>query len=134
MNKKWLYVLVGLLLLTIIISIGGKVYMDNRENQKEADMIEAERLSVQALKNTFADIQAVEFDKSSYNNMTGYYSMNVKMTNREEESVQFSFMFTTNQPDEIDGWVVKDKKNVQKEGETTDEVKVIFSNGSKGEI
>jgi len=134
MNKKWLYVLVGLLLLTIIISIGGKVYMDNRENQKEADMIEAERLSVQALKNTFADIQAVEFDKSSYNNITGYYSMNVKMTNREEESVQFSFMFTTNQPDEIDGWVVKDKKNVQKEGETTDEVKVIFSNGSKGEI
>lgn len=133
MNKKWLYVLVGLLL-TIIISIGGKVYMDNRENQKEADMIEAERLSVQALKNTFADIQAVEFDKSSYNNITGYYSMNVKMTNREEESVQFSFMFTTNQPDEIDGWVVKDKKNVQKEGETTDEVKVIFSNGSKGEI
>jgi len=134
MNKKWLYVLIGLLLLTIIISIGGKVYMDNRENQKEADMIEAERLSVQALKNTFADIQAVEFDKSSYNNITGYYSMNVKMTNREEESVQFSFMFTTNQPDEIDGWVVKDKKNVQKEGETTDEVKVIFSNGSKGEI
>ena len=108
--------------------------MDNREKQKEADMIEAERLSVQALKNTFADIQAVEFDKSSYNNITGYYSMNVKMTNREEESVQFSFMFTTNQPDEIDGWVVKDKKNVQKEGETTDEVKVIFSNGSKGEI
>ena len=134
MNKKWLYVLIGLLLLTIIISIGGKVYMDNRENQKEADMIEAERLSVQALKNTFADIQAVEFDKSSYNNITGYYSMNVKMTKREEESVQFSFMFTTNQPDEIDGWVVKDKKNVQKEGETTDEVKVIFSNGSKGEI
>lgn len=133
MNKKWLYVLIGLFL-TIIISIGGKVYMDNRENQKEADMIEAERLSVQALKNTFADIQAVEFDKSSYNNITGYYSMNVKMTNREEESVQFSFMFTTNQPDEIDGWVVKDKKNVQKEGETTDEVKVIFSNGSKGEI
>src|SRR5699024_10208931 len=111
---------------------GGKVYMDKKEERKEAEKIEAERMSVEALKNTFADIKSVEFEKSRYNVMTGYYGMNVKMTNIKGECVSFGFMFAPNHPDEIDGWGVKDKENVQKEGKTQGQV--IYTNGSEEEM
>ena len=45
--------------------------MDKRAEQKEAEKIEAERMSVEALKNTFENIKSVEFEKSGYNEMTG---------------------------------------------------------------
>jgi|SRR5699024_11173661 len=131
MKKNWMFLIIALLL---VAGVGGKVYMDNKEERKEAEKIEAERASVEALKNTFADIKSVEFEKSSYNVMTGYYNMNVKMTNIKGEYVQFSFMFALSHPDEIDGWGVKDKKNVQKEGQTIGQVKVIFTNGNEEEI
>src|SRR5699024_423924 len=91
--------------------------MDKKEERKEAEKIEAERMSVEALKNTFADIKSVEFEKSRYNVMTGYYGMNVKMTNIKGECVSFGFMFAPNHPDEIDGWGVIDKKEERKEAE-----------------
>lgn len=134
MKKKWMYVIIGFLLVATTIGVGGKVYMDKKAEQKEAEKINAERMSVKALKNTFANIKSVEFEKSSYNEMTGYYGMNIKMTNTDGKFVRIGFMFTTNDPDEIDGWVVKDKENVQKEGKTESKVKVIYSNASKEEI
>ncbi|MBO1913751.1 hypothetical protein J4G37_54170, partial [Microvirga sp. 3-52] len=64
-NKVWLFIVIGLL---IAIGIGGKTFVDNQRNQKaEEALIEAERMSVVALKNTFADIKSVEFEKSQYN-------------------------------------------------------------------
>src|SRR5699024_7969815 len=106
--------------------------MDKKEERKEAEKIEAERMSVEALKNTIADIKSVEFEKSRYNVMTGYYGMKVKMTNIKGECVSFGFMFAPNHPDEIDGWRVKDKENVKQEGKTQGQA--IYTNGSEEEM
>ena len=119
-----------------MIGIGGKVFIDNeqdKENTRE-QKVEAERMSVVALKKTFADIKSVEFEKSRYNKMTGFYSMIVKMTNGDEEFVEFDYMFTTNKPNEIEGWGVIDKEKVQKRGETESKVKVIYTDGSEEEV
>src|SRR5699024_827274 len=131
MKKKWVLFVMGLLL---VAGIGGKVYMDKREAAKEAEKIEAERMSVEALKNTFADIKSVEFEKSSYNVMTGYYGMFVKMTNINGEFVRFDYGFATNHPNEIASWGVIDEEKVQKAGRTKSKVKVIYTDGSEEEV
>ena len=72
-KTTWLLIVMGLL---IVIGIGGKVFIDNqkeKEEKAEEALIEAERMSVAALKNTFADIKSVEFEKSIYNEKTGFY-------------------------------------------------------------
>jgi hypothetical protein len=66
--------------------------------------------------------------------MTGLYSRIVKMTNVDEEFVVFDYMFTTNKPDEIEGWGVIDKEKVQIKGETKSKVNVIYTNGSEEEV
>jgi hypothetical protein len=135
-KKVWLLIVIGLLLV-----VGMKVFMDNgkdraitKEQKVEVEIIEAERMSVVALKKTFADIRSVEFEESRYNTMTGLYSMIVKMTNIDEEFVVFDYMFTTNRPDEIEGWGVIDKEKVQIKGETKSKVNVIYTNGNVEEI
>jgi hypothetical protein len=135
-KKVWLLIGIGLLLV-----VGMKVFMDNgkdraitKEQKVEVEIIEAERMSVVALKKTFADIRSVEFEESRYNTMTGLYSMIVKMTNVDEEFVVFDYMFTTNKPDEIEGWGVIDKEKVQIKGETKSKVNVIYTNGSEEEV
>ncbi len=55
MNKQMLIGITIIISLVIII-IGGKVYMDKREARKAQELLMAEKESVQALKNTFADI------------------------------------------------------------------------------
>jgi hypothetical protein len=135
-KKVWLLIVIGLLLV-----VGIKVFMENekdraitKEQKVEAEIIEAERMSVVALKKTFADIKSVEFEKSHYNKMTGFYSMLVKMTNVDEEFVVFDYMFTTNKPNEIEGWGVIDKEKVQIKGETKSKVNVIYTNGREEEV
>ena len=127
------FIVIGVVL---IIGISGKMYIDI-QNEKfevrvEEQKIEAERISVTALKNTFADIGSVEFKKTGYNTMTGYYSMNVKMTNIDGESARFNYSFATNHPNEISWTVVEER--VQKEGKTKSKVEVIYSNSSEGEV
>ncbi|TXL62542.1 hypothetical protein FHP05_12105 [Cerasibacillus terrae] len=130
MKKKWVFLVIGLLL---IIGIGGKIFMDQKEAEKEVEKIEAERMSVEALKNTFADIKSVEFEKSGYNVMTGSYRMFVKMTNQEGKSVRFSYSYEKSTPYETGGYMLKDEE-VQIEGITTNKVQVIYSNKVEGEV
>lgn len=133
-KKTWLYVVIGLLVIVGIIGIGGKVYMDKQEEKREAEKIEAERMSVIALKNTFEGIKSVEFEGTGYTEMTGYYDMIVKMTNVNGESVRFDYSFATNHPNEIAGWGVIDEEVVQKSGKTKGKVDVIYSDNSEGEV
>ncbi|QUW23005.1 hypothetical protein JSQ81_05390 [Sporosarcina sp. Marseille-Q4063] len=137
MNKKnWLFVVIGLLLM---IGIGGKVFMDNQRDKEEIKVqkaeegsIEAERMSVVALKNRYADIKSVEFEKSVYDEMTGSYGMFIKMTNQKNESVSFSYSFWK-KSGKIGLNVVKDRE-VQVRGVTTNKVRVIYSNKDEGEV
>ena len=135
-NKIWLFVVIGLLLM---IGIGGKVFIDSQKDkevqsnqQNAAEKIESEKMSVEALKNTFADIKSVEFEKSVFNEMTGVYAMYVKMTNQKNESVSFSFNFWEKSR-ETGGYTVENEE-VQVEGVTTNKVQVIYSNKDEGEV
>ncbi len=51
------------ILLIVILGIGGKVYMDKREVQKQQDLLAVEKQSVKVLKNTFADIKEVKVEE-----------------------------------------------------------------------
>ncbi len=129
MNIKWLLAIAGLLLL---IGIGGKIYLDKRADQQELDLIEAEKMSVEALKQRYENIKLVEFEKSGYDKKTGAYTMFVKMTNNENKSVSFSYTFWENQS-KI-GSALLNNRDVQVKGVTTNKVKIIHSNKDEDEV
>src|SRR5699024_10925855 len=114
MNKKWLAFIISFLLVAAIIGAGGKMYMDQRAEQKEAEKIKEERMSVEALKNTFEVLKSLEFEKSGYEPMTGDYNMIVIIINVDGEYVKFDYFFTPNQPEEIAAWGVVDEEKVLK--------------------
>ena len=103
------------------------------EQKVEAEKIEAERMSVVALKNTFADIRSIKFKHTDFNAMTGSYGMEIEMSNLEGKSVEFDYSFSEGMK-EISSYNVVDENGVQKEGKTAGKVEVIYSNGNKGEI
>ncbi len=81
------------ILLIVILGIGGKVYMDKREVQKQQDLLAVEKQSIKVLKNTFADIKEVKIEKSARNEMTGSYRIVILMTNKQDQSIYFSYSF-----------------------------------------
>src|SRR5699024_12773500 len=91
MNKKWMIVIISLIFIAALIGVGGKMYIDKREEQKEAEKIEAERMSVEELKNTFENIKSVEIEKSGFDKKKGAFDVLVKMTNQKNESVNFCY-------------------------------------------
>lgn len=126
--KKKLLIVIGIM---VLLGIGGKMYIDHQKvkvQKAEEEKVEAERLSVVALKETFVDIKSVVFKKSGYNKMTGSYNMIVEMTNIDQESVEFDYLFRTNTPEKISGWRIVDKDGVQKKGKTKTDVQVTYSN------
>ncbi|HFC9132453.1 TPA: hypothetical protein QFN59_002550, partial [Enterococcus faecium] len=104
------------ILLIVILGIGGKVYMDKREAQRQKDLLAVEKQSVKVLKNTFADIKEVKIEKSARNEMTGAYRMFVTMINNHDESVYFTFGFWKER-NELGDYGVENK-SIQKEGIT----------------
>lgn len=129
MKKKWVFIVIALLL---IAGIGGKIYMDKREEQIEAEKIEAERMSVIALKKRYANIKSVEIKKSGYDKMTGAFDVTIKMTNDKNESANFTYPFW---PEEGDiGAILTVDKKVQIKGETTKKIQVIYSNKKEGDV
>ncbi|HLR24048.1 MAG TPA: hypothetical protein VK100_10090 [Pseudogracilibacillus sp.] len=132
MNKKWMVVIISLLLLVVLIGVGGKMYMDKRAKQKEDEKIEIERKSVEALKERYANIKTVEIEKTAYNKMTGAYSLYVKMTNDKSESVNFSYTFWEKR-EEI-GAAGLENEEVQVKGVTKDKVRVIYSNNKEEDV
>ena len=125
-------VLVLLLVSSVLIGIGGKTYMDLREEKKAQELLLTEKESVQELKKTFADIAEVKIKKTGYNNMTGSYRMFVTMTNTKGQSVYFTYSFWKPSRD-IGEYGVEDR-SVQVKGTTTTKVKVIYSNGTEGYV
>ncbi|HAP8831051.1 TPA: hypothetical protein IV256_000899, partial [Enterococcus faecium] len=111
------------IILTILtIGIGGKFYMDKREMQRQKDLLAVEKQSVKVLKNTFADIKEVKIEKSARNEMTGSYRIVILMTNKQDQSIYFSYSFWKER-NEIGSYGIVDEKK-QKEGNTLNKVKV----------
>ncbi|EGP4766772.1 hypothetical protein EFL02_08725 [Enterococcus faecium] len=120
------------ILFIIILGIGGKVYMDKREVQRQQDLLAVEKQSVKVLKNTFADIKEVKIEKSARNEMTGSYRIVILMTNKQDQSIYFSYSFWKER-NEIGSYGIVDEKK-QKEGNTLNKVKVTYSNGNEESI
>ncbi|MFR0958915.1 MAG: hypothetical protein ACLSEG_04675 [Enterococcus sp.] len=120
------------ILLIVILGIGGKVYMDKREVQRQKDLLAVEKQSVKVLKNTFADIKEVKIEKSARNEMTGSYRIVILMTNKQDQSIYFSYSFWKER-NEIGSYGIVDEKK-QKEGNTLNKVKVTYSNGNEESI
>ncbi|OBS61321.1 hypothetical protein AX758_13190 [Enterococcus mundtii] len=106
--------------------------MDKREERKAQELLAVEKQSVQALKNTFADITEIKFERSGKNDMTGTYGMFVTMKNKEKKQVSFSFTFSKKH-NEIYSYIINDR-NIQKKGITKNPIYVIFSNNMEDEI
>ncbi len=132
MKKTWIFVLVCSLLIITAIGVGGKMYMDKRTEEKEAEKIEIERKSIKALKERYANIKSVEIKDSGFDKKTGAFDVTVKMTNKENDSVTFTFPFWIKE--ESLGAILKVDKSVQIKGATTDRIHVIYSNNEEGEI
>lgn len=128
-GKGWLIFVIGLLL---IVGIGGKAYMDKREERKEAEKIETERMSVVALKQRYKDIKSVEIKESSFDKKTGAFDVSVKMTSEKNESVDFTYTYWIGEKSL--GLDLMVDKNVQVRGITTSKVQVIYSNKEGGEV
>ncbi|HAQ7626442.1 TPA: hypothetical protein IX697_000205 [Enterococcus faecium] len=121
------------IILTILtIGIGGKVYMDKREAQRQKDLLAVEKQSVKVLKNTFADIKEVKVEEFKKNPVTGSYGALVTMTNNEGKSVYFDYFFSK-QMNEISSYGVENEE-IQNEGVTTPKIRVIYSNGEVEEV
>lgn len=127
MNKK--FILTLSILLVVCLGIGGKIYMDKREENKTQELVAVEKQSVKALKKTFADISEVKIEQTGFNSMTGSYRMLVTMTNTEGKSVNFSYGFWKEQ-NELGAYRLMDE-SIQKEGVTNSKIKVIYSDGSE---
>ncbi|MFB1050651.1 hypothetical protein [Paraliobacillus sp. JSM ZJ581] len=106
--------------------------MDKKAEHKEAEKIEAERMSVKALKKEFQDIKSIEFNESEYNEITGSYTFIVKMTNHKNEFVHFMYIYVQGK-EKIESSVIENEE-VQIDGVTTNKVHVIYSNQKKGEV
>ncbi len=129
MNKKGIRMGILLILGIILIGIGGKVFMDKRAEQKEQDLLAVEKQSVKVLKNTFADIAEVKFERSAKNEMTGSYRIVVTVRSNTSSTAYFDYGFVKDSK-ELDDYGVVDRE-VQKKGITKNVVKVIFSNGQE---
>ncbi|MEI1232549.1 hypothetical protein [Enterococcus mundtii] len=127
--KRQMLIGITVIISLVIIIIGGKAYIDKREERKAQELLIAEKESVQALKNIFADILEVKIEQTGYDNMTGSYGMLVTMRNTKGQAVYFSYDFSKNSR-EIDTYGIEDR-SIQVEGITKNKVKVIYSNSKE---
>ena len=131
-GKNKIAISIVVVMCLILVFIGGKVFMEKREEKKEQELLSVEKQSVEVLKNTFENIKEVKIDRTGYNSMTGSYRMFVTMTNLENKSVYFSYGFVKDSG-EIGSYGIEDR-SVQVKGITKGKVKTIYSNGQGEEI
>lgn len=128
-TNKQLVIGMAVLISLVMIGIGGKVYMDNREERKAQELLAVEKQSVRVLKNTFADIAEIKFEGSAKNDITGSYRLFVTMKNLKGQSVYFSYGFWK-ENDDIGDYGLENEE-VQKVGITNEKIKIIYTNGEE---
>ncbi|MBP2100080.1 hypothetical protein [Enterococcus rivorum] len=127
-KKKWWLIEVAVIILSL--GIGGKFYMDKREEEKKKEQIKVERMASLALKNTFENVEKIEFDENQgKNSMTGSYRFILTITNMQKETCSFDIIYVAGEK-KLENYGVEDR-NVQKKGSTLESVNVIYSNGEE---
>lgn len=131
MKKKtmWLVSLATIL----ILGIGGKFYMDNKEEEKDHELEKVERLVSLATKKTFENIQSLEFiENKEKNKQTGSYMFIVSMENQQHEKATFNIIYVKGEK-KLENYGVRNE-TVQKEGVTTNKINILYSNGNGEEL
>lgn len=117
-------------MIILSLGIGGKFYMDKREEEKKKEQIKVERMASLALKNTFENVEKIEFDENQgKNSMTGSYRFILTITNMQKETCSFDIIYVAGEK-KLENYGVEDR-NVQKKGSTLESVNVIYSNGEE---
>ena len=95
MKKKWVFVVIGLLLIVGMIGAGGKVYMDNQRDKNEIN-VENERIQIAQKKialyliRNYEDVEKIEFRNFNEMKGIGYTSWSVSVDVNKDNTISFS--------------------------------------------
>ncbi len=89
MKKIWIFVLVGFLLIFTAIGLGGKMYMDKKEDQDEIILEAQHNLALYLVRN-YEGVQKIEFYKFKQVEGLGYSSWNVTVNINDDNIMSFS--------------------------------------------
>ncbi|WP_321387079.1 hypothetical protein [uncultured Enterococcus sp.] len=133
MNKR-ITIILGIIAI-VCIGFGGKLYMDKKAEKKakeeQQNLLEIERESIVALKNTFSDVSFVKIEHSDGpNNMTGSCQIIFLMKNNLGMEVEFDAIYVKGETT-LKNYGVKNRE-VQKKGKTVNKIDVIYSDGTGG--
>ena len=92
--KRQMLIGITVIISLVIIIIGGKAYIDKREERKAQELLIAEKESVKLLKNIFADILEVKIEQTGYDNMTGSYGILVTIETKKDRLFIFRYDFS----------------------------------------
>lgn len=124
--------LVGIIVIIVFIigGMGGKTYMDNKEEKEDQQLIEWEKVAAQKMKNNFANVKTIKFNKDSIykNKMSGYTRINVDIvtTRNQKLNIDTSLPYQKDL-DEVGSYV----GDLPEKGKTITKVEVIYSNNEK---
>src|SRR5699024_8913911 len=95
MNKKWVFVVIGLLLIAVMLGAVGKVCMDNKRDKNEIN-VENERIQIAQkkialyLNRNYEDVEKIEFRKFNEMKGIGYTSWSVSIDVNKDNTISFS--------------------------------------------
>jgi len=119
-----------IVVLLLIASVGGGVYMF-KQKEKEAQVVEWEKVAAKQIKNTFANIEEIHFSEKYRDNwLAGFVSIGADIvTSETKDSIGFSLP-----PDDETSLESYGGGTSLKDGKTETKVKVIYSDLSEEEI
>ena len=126
MKRKWLILLIGLVLLSVC---AGKLYINNQKELQQKKTNEAERMSVVKLKETFAGIESIKFNIAHKDG----YTMDVSVTsetNDNSSTLRFTYWWKSQIISDI-GYT---KGTTLTKGVTLEKVNVTYLNGEESEL
>ncbi|GEM_PF-1140952 len=141
MKKRKMLILALLVVGLVGVGItGGKYYMNEKAEKEKVELqtsdysIAQEKILAKQMKNTFADIRSIKFDKNTIykNEMTGYTSVSASiLTANDEFSIEVDFPEKNKNIDStLDGFLGKGGQL----GETKDLIITWFTDGKDEEI
>ncbi|MBO0468870.1 hypothetical protein JZO73_15320 [Enterococcus plantarum] len=138
MQKK-IWILIGII---IIILIGGaSVFFNQKEHEQqrnERQILRMEKKIAKQIKNTFVDVQKIEFIPEMsgvYNEKTGFWHFSSNITTQNGTKDTGNIIYKDNEGKLTSfGPIDSDFRDIIKSGMTSTPVKVIYSDKSEGEI
>lgn len=128
-QTKVITIIVGVIIL-VVAGIGGKMYMDHQKNEEK--LIGYQKIAAKQIKNTFADVEKIEFDKDSIdrNKLSGDIGIDVYITTKKEKA----HIILTLPVDKNDYKLTSYIGDSPKEGKTQETMKVYFTHKTSEEM